>query len=217
MASVTFASMAMDATAFLPGCPSATIEQTMRKIATDLCQRARVWRDDMTQIPMTAGVTSFTPASPYAYGEFVEAISAYITVNGTRSPVTPVSYEKARRMYPEWPMAADGTPQLIAVRIPGQVMLAPTPDTTGTLDIYGVLRPTATATSWDAQMYREFHRELFHGVLHELMAMPNRSWSDAKLADYHGKQWTYLLMMARDRADRDFTNAELTVQMRPFA
>ncbi len=217
MAAVTFASMVPDISAFLQGCPNPAIERTLRKVATDLCQRARVWRADLPAITLVAGTTDYTPTSPVAYGEFMEPVFGRTTVGTAVTELKWCSYEKTRRLYPEWPLDSDGPSQIMTSRTPGQIMLAPTPDAAGTLAIYGVLRPTATADSWDAQMYREFHREMFHGTLYELMTMAERSWSNANLGQHHGKQWTYLLAMARDRAERDYNSDGLMVQMRPAA
>jgi hypothetical protein len=205
MAATTFASMVPDVSAFLQGCPNPAIERTLRKMA------------ELPDITLVASTTEYTPTSPVAYGEFVEVVTADTTIAGEYQALKVVSFEKARRVYPEWPMATTGTPLLLTVRTPGQIMLAPTPDAAGTLSVYGILRPTATADSWDAQMYREFHRELFHGVMHELQMMPDRSWTDTASAQYHGKQWTFLLNLARDRAERDYNTDGLSVQMRPAA
>lgn len=217
MAAVTFASMVPDVSAYLPGCPNLSIERSMRKMATDLCQRARVWRAELPAVTMVVGTTEYTPTSPVAYGEFMDVVLASTTIGTTYRDLASVSYEKARRLYPEWPTNSDGTPTHIACRTPGQVMLAPTPDTAGTLAMYATLRPTAAADSWDAQMYREFHRALFHGCLYELMSMPGRSWTNTKDAGHHGKEWTYMLSLARDRAERDYNSASLSVQMLPAA
>ena len=217
MAAITFAAMVPDISAFLQGCPNPAIERTLRKIATDLCQRARVWRADLPDITMVVGTTEYTPTSPVAYGEFNDIVHSRTTIGTTVRDMKWASYEKTRRLYPEWPLDPDGTPQTITSRTPGTIMLAPTPDTAGTLSIYATLRPTATADSWDASMYREFHRAMFHGVMHELTLMPERSWTNEKASVYHGKEWTYLLAQARDRADRDYNSDSLTVQMRPAA
>lgn len=217
MAAITFASMVPDVSAFLQGCPNPAIERTLRKIATDLCQRASVWKAELPAINTAIGTTSYTPTSPVAYGEFAGFVSGTTTVSGTTSEVKWVSYDKARRLYPSWPLNTSGTPLVATSRTPGELMLAPTPDAVGTLNVYGLLRPTATADSWDAQLYREFHRVLFHGSMHELMSMPGRSWSNPKDAMYHGKQWSYLLALARDRAERDYNSDTLSVQMLPAA
>ena len=66
-------------------------------------------------------------------------------------------------------------------------------------------------------MYTEFNRAIFHGTLHELLMMPERSWTDAKTAMYHGKQWTYLLGAARLRGETGFNAGSLAASMRPFA
>jgi len=217
MPSITYAAMVPDVSAFLQGCPNPAIERTLRKVSADLCQRAKVWRAELPVIPLVASTTEYTPVSPVAYGEFVETVYGYTTIASTIRNLKVHSFDKTRRVYPEWPMQTNGTPAVLTVRTPGTVMLAPTPDAVGTLNIFGVLRPTANADSWDAQMYREFHRELFHGVMHELLLMPDRSWSDPAAAKYHGSQWTYLLNLARDRADRGYNTGNLSVDMCPAA
>jgi hypothetical protein len=217
MPATTFSAMVPDISAYLQGCPNPAIERTLRKITTDLCQRAKVWREELTDIALLANTTEYTPASPVAYGEFVEVATARTTISGVRADLQYCSYEKARRLFPDWPMAQTGTPVRITVRTPGTVMIAPTPSASGTLNIYGILRPTSSASSWDTQMYREFHRELFHGVMHDLLMMPGRSWTDTVTAQYHGKQWAFLLNLARDRADRYYNSDTLSVQMLPAA
>lgn len=218
MATVTFASMVPAISAFLPGCPSLTIERTARKMAIDLCQRAKVWRDDMAPIATVAGQEDYVPAPAFVHGEFCDFLSGYtIDADGTRQDLAWKPYDNVQRAFPTWPVDTDGTPQYITSKIPGTVLLAPVPDFVGTLNIYGVLRPTPSATVWDAAMYAEFHRVIFHGVLFELLGMHDRSWTNPKLSMFHGQEWTFLLSGAKDRADRGFNVSDLVVQPRPFA
>jgi hypothetical protein len=105
----------------------------------------------------------------------------------------------------------------MTLRSVGAVELAPVPNVNGTLYLRGYLRPDRDATAWDAELYDEFHRVVFHGVLYELLLMPNRGWSDPKTGALHGRQWTQLLAAARDRSQRGFNTDALSVDMRPFA
>jgi hypothetical protein len=217
MAAVTFASMVPDISAFLPGCPDLTIERTARKIVTDLCQRGKVWRDDLTPLTLVVSQEEYTPATTVAYAAFSDVLASYIVVNGGRKDLKWTSYDKVRRMFSQWPLGDDGEPTVVTSRVPGKIMFALTPDAAYVCYIYACLRPTPTADIWDADLYAEFHRAIFHGVLSELMALPNRSWTDAKAAMLHGRQWTYLLNSAKDRADRGFNVDSMSVEMRPFA
>lgn len=217
MAAITFDSMVADISGMLPGCPSLTISITARKMAIDLCQRAKVWQVDLPVLPLIVGTTDYTPVSPVVYGEYSDFLSGYIVVDGKPKPLAWRTYDKTRRMFPDWPLGTNGEPTVITTRAYGTVSFAQTPDQAYNTYIRACLRPTRTATSWDADLYAEFHREIFHGVLHELMSMPERSWTDQKLGAYHGKQWTYLLALAKDRAERGYNVDAMQVDMRPFA
>lgn len=214
----TFASMVPDISAHLPGCPSLVIERTARKIATDLCQRGRVWQLDLTPIAVVAATYEYAMASPVAYAETVDVQDAYfIDADGEKTPVTWKPYAAVRRSHPAWPEADEGLPLYITTVLTGYANLVPVPDVPGTLYVRAYMRPTAAATDLPTWLYNEFQREIFHGTIHELMAMPERSWSSAKMAEYHGRQWTYLLSQATIRAGQEYNTDSQAVQMRPFA
>lgn len=219
MTTITYASMVNDIGAFVPGCPNLTIERTIRKIVIDLCQRGKVWREQLPDIAVTAGDYTYSVASPYAYAEFCDFISGDFTVtsSGNKSSVYWKAYDTVVAQYPAWPQDMEGTPTVVTTKILGELRLAPVPDEAGTLALYGVLRPTRDSDVWVAELYAEFARCIFHGVLCELMGMPGRAWSSEKESVKHGKQWTYLLYEAKDRAQRGFNKADLSVKMRPFA
>lgn len=219
MPTTTFASMVPEIGAFVPGCPNLTIERTIRKIITDLCQRGKVWRVQLTPIAVSAGDYDYAPASPVAYGEFCDFLSGSFTTtsSGAKTPVYWKDYDTAVIQNPAWPEDMVGLPITVTSKTPGELLLIPVPEEAGTLAVYGVLRPTATATEWESTLYAEFHRCVFHGVLCELMSMPERAWTSDKESMKHGKQWTYLLNEAKDRAQRGFNKADLSVKMRPFA
>lgn len=217
MPSITFAAMVDPIAPFAPGCPSLTLQYTARKIVKDLCQRANVWRATFAPIAIGAGVHEYTPSTGLSYGEAHDITDGYVVVNNVKTDVRWRSYDDVRRMSPAWPQDFSGTPNTVTGFIPQHILLAPVPDTAGTLTLMGTVRPKETDTEMDADVYSEHTRAIFHGVLSEILAMPNRSWTDAKGAMVHGKQWSYLLNAARDRAQRGYNSADLTVQMRPFA
>lgn len=217
MPSITFAEMVNPIAPFAPGCPSLTLENTARKIAKDLCQRATVWRGFLAPIPLTVNQYAYTPVTGLSYGELNDVIDAYVVINNQKTDVQWQAYADVRRSAPAWPQDYTGTPARITSVQPGEIQLVPVPDTVGTLTIYGSMRPADTDSQFDRATYNEFSRAIFHGVLAEILGMPQRSWTDMKAAGLHGKQWTYLLNAARDRAMRGYNQADLAVVMRPFA
>lgn len=215
---IAFSAMAADVSPFLPGCPSLVIAHTMRKMAIDLCVTARVWRQDLAPITLTPGQVSYTLVSPLAYARVESVYSGNTVVDTVKRRLSIMSYEDAIKLFPSWPEEySSPSPQWIVTRDPGVIQLAPVPDTAGTMNLVAELTPLLTADLWSATMYNQFHRVLFHGTLAELMAMPERSWSDQRKAMDHQKEWVFLKASARTRADHGYTRQSLSVEMRPFA
>lgn len=219
-----FSALVDDISAFVPGCPSPVIERTIRKIAIDLCQRGKVWEADLAPMTLTASVYSYVLASPVDYGEVTDLMDASITLadSGSRVTLRWIPLQNLRLTRPSWPLDDAGQPMYVSTSEPNSLYVAPVPDATMTLNLRGVLRPAATATEWPSYLHDEFKRVLFHGSIHELLMMPGRSWSmgdkqSAATAQYHGKQWTYLLNAARHRVNTSYNAQSLSVQMRPFA
>lgn len=217
MAAITFASTVTDVSAFLPGCPSLVIETTIRKIVTDLCSRARVWSVDLDAFNTVASTATYTLTSPYSYAEIMDPETVYLSVSGRRKDLAPATSASVRAAYPNYPLDDPAEPVLARYNVGGTLTLIPTPDAAYATTARVFLRPTRTATSWEGDLYNEFSRVVYHGVLFELMSMPGRSWTDGKLGIFHGKEWTFLLSQARDRALRGYQAGELRVDPIPFA
>lgn len=215
---IAFADIVPDISAYLQGCPSLVVERTARKIATDFCQRAKAWTADMTPITLVPGTHDYNLVSPLAYAEPTDVVDAYIVkVDGTKVSLRWAPFGYVRSAYPAWPQEDSGQPAYLTATSVGQILLAPVPDEAATLYVRAAVRPTADAVVWEQWLYDEFKRVIFHGVLHELLLMPARPWTDEKAGMYHGKQWTFLLNAGRDRANRGYNVGSLSVEMRPFA
>ena len=214
---IAFDAMVDDISAYLPGCPGPTISRTAKKVVTDLCQRGKVWHEEFVPVDMPAGQLSLPLLPPVPHAVCTDVTSGYTIVAGQKKELTWAQYPAVRQRYPDWPENNVGQPQYMTWATIGELLLAPVPEAAGTLYLRGYLRPSTDATVWDADLYAEFQRVVFHGVLYELMMMPNRGWSDAKAGALNGRQWTQLLASARDRSQRGFNTDDLAVEMRPFA
>lgn len=212
--------MVPDISAFLPGCPSLVIERTIRKIIIDLCQRGRVWSMDADPISLATDTYEYAVVPQPDYAEVIDLESAYLLLtDGRKVDLKWTNRNSLRINRPLWPDDDSGQPIWYMTPVDGFIQVAPIPTATdtGTINARVFMRPTATAAEWSTWLYNEHNRAIFHGVLHELMAMPERSWTNLKTADYHGKQWTYLLSQATIRASKEYNSDDLSVQMRPFA
>lgn len=214
---LSFDAMVDDLSIYVPGCPDPVIARTVHKVITDMCQRAKVWHEDFLPVDIEVGRVTYPLQPPVSYAVCTDVTGGYTLIGGRKTALTWTQLDAVKRRFPNWPENEVGTPQYVTSATLGQLMLAPTPDTAGTLNLRGYLRPSATATEWDLDLYNEFQRVIFHGVMYDLMLMNGRGWAEPKLAAIHGKQWTQLLAAARDRALRGYNADDLSVQMQPFA
>jgi len=213
----SFTDMALTVSPYVPGCPSSVISSVVKRVVTDLCARAGVWREYGESLAVTTGDHEYTLATPSVYGEIIQIYSARITIDSKTTDMSYLELSDVQRLYPNWPVDTDGTPVLYTHAGVDTILLAPVPDADGTLVPYVGLQPTPAATVWPSSLYARHRRCVLHGTLHDLMMMPERPWTSDKTALYHGKQWTYLLNSARINADRGFNRSEVSVQMRPMA
>jgi len=214
---LAFDAMVDDISPYVPGCPDPVIARTVHKVITDMCQRAKVWHEDFLPVDLVVGQVSYPLLSPVSYAVCTDVTDAFTLINGQKTVLTWEKLTAVKQKFPNWPELGQGTPQHITLATLGEILVAPIPDAVGTLNLRGYLRPSATATEWDLDLYNEFQRVIFHGTMYDLALMNGRAWADGKLAQIHGKQWTQLLAAARDRAVRGYNADDLSVAMRPFA
>lgn len=214
---IAFSDMVDDLSPYVPGCPDPVIARTVRKVISDMCQRAKVWHEDFAPVDLVVGQAAYPLRPPVAYATCTDITSGYTLIGGQKTVLSWEKLDAVKARYPSWPEETSGAPQYVTSATLGQILLAPIPDTVGTLNLRGYLRPSLTAEVWDADIYDEFQRVIFHGVMYDLMLMNGRGWADAKLGAVHGRQWTQLLAAARDRAQRGYNTDDLSVAMRPFA
>jgi hypothetical protein len=218
MATVSFDSMIGELSMHVSGCPTAVMDAMVRKIATDLCERAKVWRITLPYITLTAGVADFVLASNVSDTEISTIIDGnlYLSDLPKTTDIIYTTAEKVYKNYPQWPDTVNPSqPLYMFSTAENHVNVHPVPDTAHTykLQLQVAIRPTITAAGWDSTLANQYKRVIFHGVLHELMLMPNKSWTDEKTSLYHGKQWAYLVNQARARANKSFGRANIHVQM----
>jgi hypothetical protein len=222
MATVLFSTMSGELNPHVPGVPNPVMISYIRKVVIDLCNRGLIWRVPLGDTTCVAGSYSYTLASPVTDTEVVTILNAKValTTAATTKNLDILSDDMLRAIYPTWPDTAHPSEPRSVARYDAQsFVLAPVPDSadTYTVKLFAAIRPTLTATGWEGTLFAEFRRAIFHGVLHELMMMPDRPWSNDKLALYHGKQWEYFLFNAKARANKGFGTASIGVKMSPWA
>ncbi len=221
MATVTFDSLTYEVAPHIPGCPTAIISATIRKVAIDLCERAKVWRIAITPVSVVSGTYNYALVSPIA-GTEVSAIlhaNMHLTAGATDRPIEITTGEVIFGIAPNYPdLVSTGEPRAMFQLDEATANVYPVPDSadTYTINLFAAIRPTPTAATVDSAIASQYRRVLFHGALHELMMLPDRVWTDDQKSLYHGKQWTYLLNAAKARANKGFGRADINIVQRPW-
>lgn len=205
----------------VPGCPSSVVEAYIRKVIADLCTRALVWQVRLTPFALTPATYSYTLASPVLDTEVCVPISLRYTRadTGVVDTLSVFGLEYLTVEYPSWPEDGDtGAPEAAALTSGSTLEIYPIPDAETTYTVSGVvaIRPSLDATQCEETVLNDYRREIVHGVLHMLMLLPDRKWTDLKTGEYHGKQWNYLLNAARAGRVKGFGRTDVSVQMRPW-
>jgi hypothetical protein len=220
MATRTFISLENKLAANVPGCPRPTIEQFVRDIAIEVCEKTLVWRYEQDLIPLTPGVYEYDYEVP-DNSEVVAMIhAALFTGTSFENTLTPSTQDDLHRLYPDWPSSDTtkrSTPRIVSQFDPDHFVVAPVPDAAYNVKMFLALRPTQDATGMDKTALDEVEQLIVHGVLQHLHTIPDKSWTDYGVASYHAKQYTYKTSLKRAKANLGVARASLTAQMRPLA
>jgi len=223
MALVSFNTYVGEVAPHVQGVPTPVLVSYIRRAMIDLCERAKVWRVDLTDVPLVAGTYAYAIASPIAGTEvsaFLDAKLKKASDTTSRTPLEITTQEVVLATVPDWPnLSTPGEPRAVFRDTSGFFDVAPVPDTldTYTIALQAAIRPTAAATTVEDTLMSDYYKVWFHGAIHALMVMPGRVWSNEKLALYHGKQWEFYLNNARAKANKGFSRAPIYVQQRPWA
>lgn len=221
MATRQFITLENKLAANVPGCPRPTIEQFVRDIAIEVCEKTLAWRFEQEIIPLTAGIYEYDYEVP-DNSEVVAVIhSALLGDNSFIGPLPPLVQEDLHRIYPDWPSTDTtkrSTPRNMGQFDPDHFVVAPVPDSSKlySVKMFLALRPTQDASGMDKTAFDELEQVITHGVLQHLHTIPDKSWTDYGVASYHAKQYTYKTASRRAKANLGVVRASLTAQMRPL-
>ena len=200
-----------------PGCPQPVIKQHVRDAAIAACKATLAWRYEQDPIPLTPGVYTYEYETP----EDSEVVAIFQTsLNDLVFPAVSLDVLLAR--FPAWPATATtdrAQPAVVSQFDTDHFVVAPVPDDvdTYTIKMFLALRPTQDADGMDKTIFDELEELIMHGALFRILSIPEQSWSNGKLAEFHGKQTTYKTSMQRAVANLGAGRASLRVRPVPFS
>jgi hypothetical protein len=221
MATRTFISLENKLAANVPGCPRPTIEQFVRDIAIEVCEKTLVWRYKQPTITLVAGTYEYAYDLP-ASTEITAVTHTKLSKDGVFADrLFPATQDDLLRMYPDWPSSdvdKRSQPRYLSQIDPSMFVVAPVPDSsvTYTVDMFLALKPSLSSTGMEETIFNNCENLIIHGVLQHLHTIPDKSWTDYGVASYHAKQYTYKTAAKRAQVNLGVVRGPMTVQMRPL-
>lgn len=199
----------------VPGVPRPVILQYVRDSAIETCEQTLAWRYEQDPIRLTPGIYEYDYETP-DNTEVTAVIHA--ALNG--AVIRPWTQEQIHEGYPSWPdQNQRSEPRFLGQFDPDHFVVVPVPDDAKTYDLkmFLALRPTQDATGMSKTVFDECEQLIMHGTLHRLLSMPEKSWTDRALADYHARQFIYKSSARRAKANLGVARASVSVRQRPLA
>lgn len=172
----------------VPGAPDVTAKQALLLATIDFCVNTHAWSVILDPMDIEANMSEYD--IEVEQGARVAAVKDVWMVGGRR--LEPVTMDKLATVLPDWQTISTSAPMFYTAPVDNetiQIYPKPSVDLPGALTIRVAYAPTLTATSVPDSVVQLYLENLLHGARYRLMAMPEKSWSNEKLAAYHKTQF----------------------------
>ncbi len=173
-------------------CPEITMEIAVRDSAIEFCRRTFVWQESLDQITTVKGVSTYDlePAAGTIVEQILDAICDGSRLTSAKTVDLPTNRDSFQ-----------GKPKSYSLMFGDQVRLYPIPDNKGTLNLTVALTPSSSSSGIDSTLFERYKEVIASGAKHRLLNLPNKSWSNPPLAQYHLTQYMRGIGEARIRLD----------------
>jgi len=180
--------------------PAFMLERLVRESAREFFRKSRAWRVDFSGA-ITAGSNAYSFTQPT--GTLVhDIIYAKLQTSNTN-----LAYLRdAGKAYVTPDFESGSTDSKYVTLVDNDTFeLLPTPTADDIVTMKIVLSITRTATEIDDAIVDEFEDAILDGALYRLYEMPQESWSDIKLSQYHLNKFLSRTADAKLRAEETRT------------
>lgn len=211
MANVDFSVFLPEISHLIQGCPEPTAINAVRNATIEFCS-SNWWQE--TQDSVDVDDTDFPLTIEGTTGATVVSL---LGVNLDGRDLVPTTMDELDKRAHDWRENTSSLPTNYYQPNPEEVCLYPRLDTTLPMILRVSYAPLRSATSVVEYLYQIHLETIAAGALARLMAIPMQPWSNPKLAMYYSNQFNRGKNSAAMDANKSFSRAPLTVQMRRFA
>ena len=189
-----YSSLVKEVLPYVPLCPDSLVEQTLRSVTIEFCERSKAYILDMDPFNTISGVYEYDFDIPT--GTEVHQI-LYMTYNG--KDMDPISPRSLELNYPDW-RDRTGNPHVYLQKTPTTFWVVPVPSGSEQIITSVALKPSRTSNNIDTTVSNTYRDAIIYCTLYRLLRMPNREWSDVGSAQEYLFQFTQEIQQAELRA-----------------
>lgn len=208
MADIKLADLVSDVVIEIQGAPSFTVIHSLRRAASELCERTLIWEQSEDTLDLSAGDVEHDLPIP-TNAELVQLIS--ISRKGVE--LTPTTVRKIYQMQGDpddstrWGVSAYyATDSVITTR------MAPIPKVSEELECRMALKPKQNATTIPYELGVRWRTAIETGAKHYLCMMANTEWYDPNRAVYYRQMFDRELGRAKVAQMQGYDRANLRVK-----
>ena len=191
----------------IPEIPGFVAERQYLRAARELCEKARVWREDVS-LSTTANISTYSlvPRIP-EYTELVDIIS--IKPGDGSAPIAAKTQSWLDTNVTDWRNQTALTAKWYMLTENNTIRLVPTPSDVVTYQVRLALKPLLGTSETGSQelgdvVVNKYSELLVSGAKAYLFMTPRKPWTDLNLAQYHQAMFQAGIPEARSEAADEF-------------
>jgi hypothetical protein len=203
-----------DVLIYAPGAPQLTIVDALRKSARQFFYESLAFRAWLDPFDLTINVSTYDLDADLP----VETDLAQIMlVNCDNLTIDEATHDEFLRLDPKWPTLTGTNPSYYtALNHKGHFSITPVPTATITnaFNVQVAVYPSLASTGIEQGYFEEFKDGIIDGALSRLLAMPDRPWTDVKMAVVRLTDFQRQVLFAKIQASKGNVRRDVMVQMR---
>lgn len=201
----------------VPGCPEIVAVQQIRNTVIDFCEKSLVVQVDLDPVTLVAGQADYDLEPPT--NRLVTKVISLFYRNRLLEPSAQDEIQRATFYNPsalEADNQSDPTTWMQKDARTFSVFPIPKNRENGAITIRAAIKPTRASTSCDDVVFEDYVEYIAAGAKARLMIVPNKAYTNPNLVVTQNQLYMQGVNMARQRASRGHTRANLRVKMVPI-
>lgn len=199
----------------VPGCPEPTVDIALRSALIEFCEKTLVIQRDLDPVTVVKGITDYDIDPPAS--QLVSRLMRVWYKDVELAPTAPDNVHNAE-VYNTLFTGADkerSDPRMFIQKDERTFSIYPIPKDTvaNGLTIRAALKPTRNAETVEDVLFEDYAETVAHGAKYRLLSMASKPWTNGPAASLALAAFNSGINVARQRASRGHTRADLRVRL----